>query len=240
MKIIPAIDILDGKCVRLTQGKREEVSVYFENPLEAVDLWCQKGADRLHIVDLNGAFDDKRNKALVKEMIRRACIPVQVGGGIRSLETIEELLGDGAERVIIGTAAVRDIDLLEGCTTLKDKVIVSVDAFNGMVAVNGWVNVSRFSAYNFAKKLVEKGFRNLVYTDIVRDGAKSGPNIDGVEKICNIEFSRITAAGGVRNMEDIYELKQAGAKGVIIGRAIYDGGLKLEEVIKALEVKYAV
>ena len=236
MMIIPAIAILDGRCVRLTQGRSAETSVYFENPLEAVDLWCQKGAKRLHMIDLNGAFDDKRNKDLVKKMIKRAKVPVQVGGGIRSLEAIDELLNSGAERVIVGTAAVSDFDLLEGCISVKDKVIVSIDAVNGRLAVNGWVNVSGFSAYNFARKLVEKGFRNIVYTDIARDGAKSGPDTEGVEKICSIEFSRITAAGGVRNINDLLELREAGAKGIILGRAIYDGELELEEAIKVMEV----
>jgi len=161
---------------------------------------------------------------------------VQVGGGLRNVRDIKEAFDTGAARVIIGTAAVLDEELLEtGLKDYIDKMIVSIDAKDGNVAINGWVNVSEFSAYNFANKIVGKGFRNIVYTDISKDGSMSGPNFDGIEKMCNVEGARIIASGGITSINDIIAIKEAGAEGAIIGKALYAGILKLEDAIKAAE-----
>ena len=237
MRIYPAVDIYDGKCVRLKEGKLAKMEMFYENPLDAAKMWEQKGAKALHIIDLNGAFDGKTgNSKVIEKIIGSVSIPVQVGGGLRNVSGIKEAFNTGAARVIIGTAAVLDEELLEtGLKKYIDKMIVSIDAKDGNVAIKGWVNVSEFSAYNFASKIVGKGFRNIIYTDISRDGLLKGPNIDGIEKMCNVEGAKITASGGITSIDDILAIKEAGAEGAIIGKALYAGVLKLEDAIKAAE-----
>lgn len=237
MKIYPAVDILDGKCVRLKKGKLEKKEIFYENPVDAAKMWEQKGARALHIIDLNGAFDGRMgNRAMVEEIIRSVGIPVQLGGGLRTMEDIAAALDTGASRVIIGTGAVIDEELLEsGLGRYKDRIAVSIDAIDGFVAIKGWVNVSEFSAYNFACKIVEKGCRNIIYTDISRDGTMNGPNLDGTEKMCNVEGAKVTASGGIRSIEDLLAIKATGAEGAIIGKALYTGAIILEDALKALE-----
>ncbi|HQL37121.1 MAG TPA: 1-(5-phosphoribosyl)-5-[(5-phosphoribosylamino)methylideneamino]imidazole-4-carboxamide isomerase [Bacillota bacterium] len=237
MRIYPAVDIYNGKCVRLKEGKLAKMEMFYENPLDAAKMWEQKGAKALHIIDLNGAFDGKMgNSKVIEKIIGSVSIPVQVGGGLRNVSDIKEAFNTGAARVIIGTAAVLDDELLEtGLKEYINKMIVSIDAKDGNVAINGWVNISEFSAYNFAYKIVGKGFRNIVYTDISRDGSMSGPNFDGIEKMCNVEGAKIIASGGITSIDDIIAIKDAGAEGAIIGKALYAGILKLEDAIKAAE-----
>ncbi|MHB1392746.1 MAG: 1-(5-phosphoribosyl)-5-[(5-phosphoribosylamino)methylideneamino]imidazole-4-carboxamide isomerase [Clostridia bacterium] len=237
MKIYPAVDIYDGKCVRLKEGSLDLKEVFYENPVDAAKLWEQKGAEVLHIIDLNGAFNGKMgNSTIVEEIINSVSIPVQIGGGLRRIEDITEALNTGAARVIIGTGAVLDEELLEiGLKKYLDRIAVSIDAIDGFVAIKGWVNVSEFSAYNFASKIVGKGCKNIIYTDISRDGMMSGPNLDGIEKMCNVEGARITASGGVKSIDDLLAIKRTGAEGVIIGKALYAGVIKLEDALKAVE-----
>jgi phosphoribosylformimino-5-aminoimidazole carboxamide ribotide isomerase len=237
MIIYPAVDIFDGKCVRLKEGKLGKMEVFSGNPVDTAKMWEQKGAKALHIIDLNGAFDGKMgNKAIVEEIIKSVSIPVQIGGGLRRIEDIADALSTGAARVIIGTGAVLDEELLEtGLKKYMDRIAVSIDAIDGFVAIKGWVNVSEFSAYNFAGKIVGKGCKNIIYTDISRDGTMSGPNLDGIEKMCNVEGAKITASGGVKSIEDILAVKDTGAEGVIIGKALYAGAIKLEDAMKAVE-----
>jgi phosphoribosylformimino-5-aminoimidazole carboxamide ribotide isomerase len=237
MRIYPAVDIYDGKCVRLKEGNLEKLEMFYENPVDAAKMWEQKGAKALHIIDLNGAFTGKMsNHAAVEKIISAVKIPVQLGGGLRNAEDIAEAFNTGAARVIIGTAAVLDEELLEtGLKKYIDKMIVSIDAKDGNVAINGWVNISEFSAYNFAGKIVGKGFRNIVYTDISRDGLLKGPNFDGIEKMCNVEGAKIIASGGITSIGDILAIKEAGAEGAIIGKALYAGVIKLEDALKAAE-----
>jgi len=237
MRIYPAVDIYDGKCVRLKEGNLAKMEMFYENPVDAAKMWEQKGAKALHIIDLNGAFDGKMgNSKVIEKIIGSVGIPVQVGGGLRNVSDIKEAFNTGAARVIIGTAAVLDEELLEtGLKKYIDKIIVSIDAKDGNVAINGWVNISEFSAYNFAYKIVGKGFRNIVYTDIAKDGLLKGPNFDGIEKMCNVEGARIIASGGITSIDDILAIKETGAEGVIIGKALYAGILKLEDAIKAAE-----
>ena len=237
MKIYPAVDIYDGKCVRLKEGKLGKMEVFYENPVDAAKMWEQRGAKALHIIDLNGAFSGKMgNRAVVEEIINSVSIPVQLGGGLRSIEDITEALNTGAAKVILGTGAVLDEELLEtGIKKYQDKIIIGIDAKDGYVAIKGWVNVSEFSAYNFAGKIVNKGFKNIIYTDISKDGSLKGPNFDGIEKMCNVEGARIIASGGVTSIDDILAIKETGAEGVIIGKALYAGVLKLEDALKAVE-----
>lgn len=237
MKIYPAVDIYDGKCVRLKEGSLEKKEIFYENPLDAAKMWEQKGAEALHIIDLNGAFNGKMgNSAAVEKIINSVSIPVQIGGGLRTIESITEALNTGAARVILGTGAVLDEELLEtGLKRYLDRIVVSIDAIDGFVAIKGWVNVSEFSAYNFASKIVGKGCKNIIYTDISRDGTMSGPNLDGIEKMCNVEGARIIASGGVKSIDDLLAIKGTGAEGAIIGKALYMGAIKLEDALKALE-----
>ncbi len=237
MKIYPAIDILNGKCVRLTEGEKEKSTVYYENPIEAAMLWEQKGARRLHVIDLDGAFaGSTKNIALLEKLIKAVKIPVQIGGGLRTIADIDAVFDIGASKAIVGTAAVMDDALLELCSKkYGDKIIVSVDAKNGYVAIDGWVNISDLSAYNFASKIVGKGLKNIIYTDISRDGTMRGPNLDGVEKMSNIELAKITASGGVKSVNDLKNLKAIGVDGAIIGRALYNGSLSLEDAISMEE-----
>ncbi|HYF84041.1 MAG TPA: 1-(5-phosphoribosyl)-5-[(5-phosphoribosylamino)methylideneamino]imidazole-4-carboxamide isomerase [Clostridia bacterium] len=237
MRIYPAVDIYDGKCVRLKEGSLEKKEIFYENPVDAAKMWEQKGAAALHIIDLNGAFSGKTgNRAAVEKIINSVRIPVQIGGGLRSIADLTEALNIGAAKVIIGTGAVLDEELLEnGIERYLDKIAVSIDAVDGFVAIKGWVNVSEFSAYNFASKIVGKGCKNIIYTDISRDGTMSGPNLDGIEKMCNVEGARITASGGVRSIDDLLAIKRTGAEGAIIGKALYAGVIKLEDALKAVE-----
>lgn len=237
MKIYPAVDILDGKCVRLKKGKLEKKEIFYENPVDAAKMWEQKGAKALHIIDLNGAFNGKMgNRAAIEEIINSVKIPVQIGGGLRTIADISDALNTGAAKVIIGTGAVLDEELLEtGLKKYMERIAVSIDAIDGLVAIKGWVNVSEFSAYNFAGKIVAKGCKNIIYTDISRDGTMNGPNLDGIEKMCNVEGSKVIASGGVRSIEDLLAIKATGAEGVIIGKALYAGAIKLEDALKVVE-----
>lgn len=237
MKIYPAVDILDGKCVRLKKGMLEKKEVFYENPLDAAKMWEQKGAKALHIIDLNGAFNGRMgNRTAIEEIVKTVRIPVQVGGGLRTISDITAALDTGAAKVIIGTGAVLDEELLEtGLKKYMDRITVSIDAIDGLVAIKGWVNVSEFSAYNFACKMVEKGCRNIIFTDISRDGTMNGPNLDGIEKMCNVEGAKVTASGGIRSIEDLLAIKATGAEGAIIGKALYTGAFNLEDALKALE-----
>ncbi len=237
MIIYPAVDILKGKCVRLTEGVKDDSTVYYENPVDAAMMWEQKGAKWLHIIDLDGAFDGKpSNTAVLEAVIKKVRVPVQIGGGLRTIQDIDTMLNIGAARVIIGTAAVMDDEIVELCSKkYADKLIVSIDAKDGYVATDGWVNISQFSAYNFAQKLVYKGLKNFVYTDISRDGTMKGPNFNGIEKMCSVEHSKIIASGGVKGVEDILTIKSLGASGAIIGKALYNGSIKLEEALAVCE-----
>ncbi len=237
MKVYPAVDVYDGKCVRLKGGSLGELEVFYDDPADAAKMWEQKGAQALHIIDLNGAFSGKMgNFPIVEKIVKSVKIPVQLGGGLRSADDIERAFDTGTKKVIIGTAAVLDEELLE--TVLKnraDEVIVSIDAKEGYVAIKGWVNVSEFSAYNFAGKIVGKGLKNIIYTDISKDGLLRGPNFDGIEKMCNVEGARIVASGGITTVDDILAIKETGAKGIILGKALYAGVLQLEDALRAAE-----
>ncbi|MGE5614856.1 MAG: 1-(5-phosphoribosyl)-5-[(5-phosphoribosylamino)methylideneamino]imidazole-4-carboxamide isomerase [Bacillota bacterium] len=235
MVIYPAIDIKDGKCVRLLQGKFEDVTVFSDNPADMALKFVQSGAEYLHVVDLDGAkTGGPKNIPVISAIADRAGIPLQAGGGIRTIETMELILGKGVKRVILGTSAVNDQALVrEAVLRFGDNLVVAVDARDGMVAVEGWARTSRFTAVDFAKKMEEIGVKVIIYTDISRDGMLKGPNLKAIEEMVNAVGMEVIASGGVSSVRDVKNLKEAGAAGAIIGKALYTGDIVLEEAIAA-------
>ncbi len=235
MIVIPAIDLKDGKCVRLLQGKRDEVTVYSDNPVSIAEHWAECGAKLLHVVDLDGAFTGEQKNFDVITAIRKAVdIPVEVGGGIRDVERIEKLIALGVDRVIIGTSAVNKPDIIKKAgKEFPGKVLAGVDAKDGKVAVKGWEEVTGWSAVEFAKKMEADGAAGIIYTDIARDGMLTGPNLDAMAKMVNELKIPVIASGGVSSINDIKSLmKIKNLWGVITGKALYEGTLDLKEAIK--------
>ncbi|WP_027629352.1 1-(5-phosphoribosyl)-5-[(5-phosphoribosylamino)methylideneamino]imidazole-4-carboxamide isomerase [Ruminiclostridium cellobioparum] len=235
MIIYPAIDIINGKCVRLQQGSYSEVTVFGDSPAEMALKWESQGAQYLHVVDLDAARSgNTENHGIIKQIAKTLRIPVQVGGGIRSLETVEDLISGGLSRVILGTSAVNDQEMLK--TALKEyreKIVVGIDAKDGMVAIHGWEQTSDLSAIAFAKKVEELGAKTVIYTDISRDGMLKGPNIQAMSQMAKAVGIAVIASGGVSCIKDISDLKTTGVSGVIVGKALYTGNLELKAAIKA-------
>jgi phosphoribosylformimino-5-aminoimidazole carboxamide ribotide isomerase len=235
MIIYPAIDIKDGRCVRLVQGKFDNVTVYSDNPVEMAKRFEQMGAKYLHVVDLDGARLGKpQNTAVVSEMAVKIGIPLQLGGGIRTIEMIEIILCKGIQRVILGTSAVKDPNLVKSAVaTFGNNLAVAIDAKDGMVAVEGWAKTSEFTSMGFAKKMEDLGAKTIIYTDISRDGMLTGPNLKAMEEMVKSVGIEVIASGGVRNIEDVKNLKDIGVAGAIIGKALYTGDIDL---VKAIEI----
>ena len=232
MLIIPAIDLKDGQCVRLKQGLMDEATVFSNSPGEQAAHWLAQGARRLHIVDLNGAFAGKpKNESAIKEIVAALGdeIPIQLGGGIRDLDTIERCLDDGVSYVIIGTAAVKNPGFLhDACSAFPGQIIVGLDAKDGKVAVDGWSKLTGHDVVDLGKKYEDYGVESIIYTDIGRDGMLSGINIDATVKLAQSLSIPVIASGGLSNMADIEALcavESEGVEGVICGRAIYSGDL---------------
>jgi phosphoribosylformimino-5-aminoimidazole carboxamide ribotide isomerase len=231
MLIIPAIDLKDGKCVRLRQGRMEDSTVFSDDPVEVAGRWFDSGARRLHLVDLNGAFEGEPvNGEIVRQIARRfPNFPIQIGGGIRSLETIEAYLKAGVNYVIIGTKAVKEPEFVEeACREFPDHIIVGLDAKDGKVATDGWAEVSNVEATDLAKQFDQQGVSAIVYTDIARDGMMQGVNVEATVRLAQASSIPVIASGGITNMEDIVALKaqaDQGIQGAITGRAIYEGTL---------------
>lgn len=234
MIIYPAIDVKDGRCVRLVQGQFSDVTVYSDNPVEVALRWEKMGAQYLHVVDLDGARTGQpQNTAVVSEMAVKIGIPLQLGGGIRSIEMIEILLCKGIQRVILGTSAVKDPNLVkEAVESFENNVAIGIDAREGMVAIEGWAKTSEFTAVGFAKKMEEVGAKTIIYTDISKDGTLAGPNLKAMEEMVKAVGIEVIASGGVSKLEDIKNLKDIGVSGAIIGKALYTGDINLEEAIK--------
>ncbi|MHA1985615.1 MAG: 1-(5-phosphoribosyl)-5-[(5-phosphoribosylamino)methylideneamino]imidazole-4-carboxamide isomerase [Promethearchaeota archaeon] len=227
MEIIPAIDISNGKCVRLYKGRKGSEITYFEDPLEALDFWVGHGAERLHFIDLDGAWGSDVNKDLFQKMIKKTSnkIKIQIGGGIRSIDSALKLIDIGADRVIIGTFAIKNPkgvkELLE--IVGSDKVIVAVDYRKEKVAIQGWTELSNKNPFSFGKELEELGVRLILFSSIEADGTLSGPDFENTERmIKSVKKTSIYVAGGVRNIKDVEILNTLGAKGVIIGKAFYE------------------
>ncbi|KNF10167.1 imidazole-4-carboxamide isomerase HisA [Gottschalkia purinilytica] len=233
MIIFPAIDMKDGKCVRLKQGKFDEVTVFGENPPEVAKKWEDKGGKYLHLVDLDGAKDGTpKNLEKIREITKSINIPIQIGGGIRSKETVEILLDAGVSRVILGTVAINNKELLKSLVDeYKEKIVVSIDAKDGLVAVDGWVNVSEVRSLDLVKELEEIGVKTIVYTDISKDGMMAGPNFDIYRVLGESTSIDIIASGGVSSISDVRRLKDMGLYGCIIGKALYTGDIELKEAL---------
>lgn len=235
MLIIPAIDLKDGQCVRLRQGRMEDSTVFSDNPIATAQQWVDAGARRLHLVDLNGAFEGKPVNGEVVTAITKAYpnLPVQIGGGIRDLATIEAYIKAGVSYVIIGTKAVKEPEFVaKACKEFPGHVIVGLDAQNGFVATDGWADVSQIKATDLAKRFEADGVVSIVYTDIARDGMMQGVNIEATVEMARAGTIPIIASGGVTNLEDIKKLQAVSAEGingVITGRAIYEGTLDVSE-----------
>lgn len=237
MILFPAIDIRDGKCVRLIQGDYVKQQT-FGDPVEMAKKWEEAGAKFLHIVDLDGALvGETKNLSAIQLILDTIHIPIQLGGGIRSLEKVERLMEMGVSRVILGSAALRDEQFLdEALETYGPAIAVSIDAKNGFVATDGWTKTSEVEALAFAKKLEEKGCQTIVYTDIAKDGMLSGPNFSELEKINWETTMDVIASGGVSSLEDLRKLKALNMYGAIIGKAIYTGKINLEQALKEVMI----
>ena len=235
MLVIPAIDLKDGQCVRLLQGKKEDVTAYSNDPAATAKLWESCGAKLLHIVDLDGAFsgNQKNLNAIIK--IRQSVkIALQVGGGIRKIGNIIKLFSTGIDRIIIGTAAIEDPEFLtDSCNRYPGRILIGIDAKDGMVAIRGWEEITSLNARELAKRLEIVGAAGIIYTDISRDGMLSGPNIDAIREMVENVKIPVIASGGVSCIEDIKNLLQIkNLWGVITGKAIYSKALSLKEAIK--------
>ena len=239
MIFFPAIDLKDGQCVRLFQGDMDQVTVFGDDPVGQAKGFADAGAKWLHVVDLNGAFSGRPvNEDAVSGILDRIDIPVQLGGGIRDMQTIDFWLDRGVRRVILGTVAVRDPDLVkQACKRHPDRVVVGIDARDGMVAVEGWTELSEITGLELAKEFEDCGVAAIIYTDIARDGAMDGPNIEATVGLANAVSVPVIASGGVSSLEDLEALKAAGTgllEGVISGRALYDGRIDLAAAVELL------
>ena len=235
MLLIPAIDLKDGQCVRLRQGRMDDTTVFSSNPVDVAQRWVDVGARRLHLVDLNGAFEGKPvNSEVVRAVAAKfPHIPVQIGGGIRDAATVAAYLEAGVQFCIIGTKAVQEPQfVVELCQQFPNHIIVGIDAKNGMVATDGWAEVSRVSAIDLAKQFEQAGVSAIVYTDIARDGMMQGVNVEETARLAESISIPVIASGGVTNMDDIKALltvENKGVMGTILGRSIYEGTIDLAE-----------
>ena len=238
MIIFPAIDMRHGKCVRLLQGRAEAETVYFDDPVSVARRWEDEGACWLHLVDLDGAMSKgEENRAIARKIFKALKIPVQFGGGVRAMSDLQEILESGACRVILGTAAVKHPEFLkEAVARFSDKVIIGLDARDGFVATQGWNEIERVAALDFAKSLAARSVQRVIYTDISKDGMLSGPNLTATKRLAEESRLKVIASGGVSSIEDITHLKQLGiygVEGVIVGKALYERKFSLKQAIEA-------
>ncbi len=238
MLLIPAIDLKDGKCVRLRQGKMEDATVFEDDPVVAAERWVKAGARRLHMVDLNGAFEGRPVNAAAVKRVAEAFpnLPIQIGGGIRDEDTIQTYLNAGVQYVIIGTKAVSAPHFVEDiCLEFPGHVIIGLDARDGKVAIDGWSKLSNHDVIDMAQRFERDGVEAIIYTDISRDGMMGGANIESTVKLAQSIHIPVIASGGVTNMDDVKALcavEDEGVSGAIIGRALYEGTLDLTEAQK--------
>ena len=237
MIIFPAIDIRGCKCVRLTEGRFDQETIFADNPLDMAKKWVEQGAQYLHLVDLDGALKGASvNTDAIKAIVDFVDIPVQLGGGIRTIENIEHILSLGVTRVILGSVAVKNPELVkEACKKFGDKIVVGIDAKNGEVAVEGWGISGGVKTEDLAKQMAQVGVERIVFTDISRDGTLTGVNVDATAELAKISGIKIIASGGVSSLEDIKAVKaveNSGVEGVIVGKAIYTGAVDLAAAIK--------
>ncbi|TET17350.1 MAG: 1-(5-phosphoribosyl)-5-[(5-phosphoribosylamino)methylideneamino]imidazole-4-carboxamide isomerase [Dehalococcoidia bacterium] len=233
MEIIPAIDLRQGRCVRLYQGDYARETIFSDDPVEVALEWQSLGAPRLHIVDLDGAaMGEPCNLGIITQIASAVLVPTQLGGGIRHLETVEQLLKAGIERVILGTAAVEDPKLIEeACRKFSESIIVCIDTWEGHIAIHGWQRQTELKAIEFTKSMVQLGVKRFIYTDISRDGTLTEPNFAAIFELVNTIRLPIIAAGGISSLNHLKMLKQLGVEGAIIGKALYTGDINLKQVL---------
>lgn len=236
MLIIPAVDIKNGQCVRLAQGDFDRVTVYAENPADMARLWAQKGAQRIHIVDLDGSVAGlPKNAAIILDIAKSVNVPIEVGGGIRNMETIDHYLNSGVASVILGTAAIQDEDFVRrAAAAYPGRIILGIDALSGQVAVHGWTEKTGQNAVDLARRYENCGIEAIVYTDIQRDGMETGVNVEQTRALAKAVSIPVIASGGVATLADVDALlavSDCSFFGVIVGRAIYTGAIALEDAI---------
>jgi len=237
VKIIPAVDIKGGRCVRLTQGKEDQETVYSDNPQAMAEHWDEQGAQLIHVVDLDGAFQGlPKNVDLIKDIIYSSTVDIQVGGGIRSLEAIAAYVNAGVYRVILGTIAHENPSFVEeACKQFPGKIIIGIDAQDGKVAIKGWTEVSEQTAADLAQSMEPMGVAGFIFTDISRDGMLQGPNLDSIRQFAQATSLPIIASGGISGIQDVVSLlslKSEGVEGMITGKALYDKRLDFKEALK--------
>lgn len=234
MIIFPAIDLMGGKCVRLTQGKKDNETVFSDDPVDVAKSWQDQGAEYLHVVDLDGAFEGRpKNLNHVEQIAKQVNIPIEFGGGLRTTQSIKSVLDLGISRVIVGTKAIDSpLWVHELCSLFPARIAVGIDAKNGKVAVQGWTEVSECTAVDFAKEIEKAKPCALIYTDISRDGMLQGPNIPSLRELLLSVKTPVIASGGITSLKDIENLSHLPILGMIIGKALYTGHIKLQEAIQ--------
>jgi len=239
MIIFPAIDIKDGKCVRLIKGDFNKIISYEDSPANQAIKYSQSGFNDIHIVDLDGALQGKPvNSIIVKEIIKKVKLKIQIGGGIRTIDDINSWIEMGVDKVVMGTAAVENTDLLEtACNKFQNKIAVALDVKDGLIALSGWKKQTNISAVDFIKKIQNFGVSRIIYTDINRDGTKQGPNIKDTVELSSKSTIPLVISGGVSSLEDIKKIKSqsnSNIEGVIVGKSIYDGDIKISDLAKLI------
>lgn len=239
MNVIPAIDLLEGRCVRLYQGDYRQSQVFNDNPVDVAQQWVDQGARRLHLVDLDGAkVGQPVNTKVIEAIVQAVSVPVQVGGGLRDRTGVKQLLDTGVQQVILGTIAVEQpVSVQQLCGEFPRKIIVGIDARNGKVATRGWLETSEVNATDLAEQMSQLGAAAIIYTDIHRDGTLSGPNLDALRELANSISIPVIASGGVSSVTDLLSLlalEPLGVNGVIVGRALYTGDVSLKEALQAI------
>ena len=233
MKLFPAIDLLGGRAVRLEEGKRERATVFHDRPVELVGELARGGADRLHVVDLDGAFGEPRQLDRIAAIVRASPIPVEVGGGLRDRAAVDAILALGAAFAVLGTAAVRDPGLVEQlCRAYPGRIIVAVDARDGVVAIDGWTASGGVTATELAARAAGWGAAAVLYTDVARDGLGGGPNVAATAALARAAGIEVIASGGVGSLADIAALARAGVPAVVVGRALYDGKFTVADAVR--------
>lgn len=234
MIVLPAIDIKDGNCVRLVKGDYSTASKVADDPYDVAESFVKAGAEWIHMVDLDGAKDGKRkNSELIADVVKSTDVKVEVGGGIRDMETIEFYLENGIDRVILGSAAVKDQHfVIDAVNNFDDKIVVGIDAKNGLVCAEGWTDKSELNYINLARQMEQIGVKTIVFTDIEQDGTLGGPNLIQLKKLSDNVSCDIIASGGISSLQDIIKLSELNLYGAITGKAVYSGNLDLENAIK--------
>ena len=234
MEVIPSIDLRDGRCVRLFQGDYHQETVYSQDPLAVAQTWQDQGAPRLHLVDLDGAAQgNPANRAIISAIVSKLAIPVQVGGGIRDSATALSLLSSGVDRVVIGTAAIQNPELVRDLCQQpgSQRVVVALDARDGRIAVKGWTETTEVSVRGLAQEMAALGVPRLLYTDISRDGALTGPNITANQALVRETGLAVQASGGIASLDHLSQLKETGVEAAILGRSLYTGDVNLPQAI---------